>query len=199
MSEVHVMEAGPLLSGSWPSIVGMAFECAQCGAILDCRKAVQVSAIPTRNPEGDGYPVEVMYCSKCYDEKIEELVYNGRIRKAVALDKNLPLWAPPPDPDTLPLPGVLEEEQPKGTLRVRLDIYDGRVLMPPEDNELAPIGRNGEEYVTWKGEKFLAPPMDELERMMFDGVCESLDGYQVEPDGYSEDGYPSWLIALGWV
>ena len=148
---------------------------------------------------GDGYPVAVMYCSKCYDEKIEELVHNGRIRKAVALDNNLPLWAPPPDPDTLPLPGVLEEEQPKGTLRVRLNIYDGRVLMQPEDNEPAPIGRNGEEYVTWKGEKFLAPPMDELERMMFDGVCESLDGYQVEPDGYSPDGYPSWLIALGWI
>jgi hypothetical protein len=53
--------------------------------------------------------------------------------------------------------------------------------------------------VTWKGERFLAPPMDELERMMFDGVCESLDGYQVEPDGYSPDGYPSWLIALGWI
>tara|TARA_B100001250_G_scaffold218220_1_gene187242 strand:+ start:7384 stop:7983 length:600 start_codon:yes stop_codon:yes gene_type:complete len=197
MSEVSEVKGGPMLQGMWPGIVGHALECAQCRSILDCTRAVQVSATPTKNPEGVFVPVDVMYCVKCYDEKIKDLVYNGRIRKAVALDMNLPLWAPPPDPKTLPLPGVLSEEQPPGTVRVQVEVYDGRTIMPPADDSPAPVDDDGEVYVTWKGEKFLAPSMDELARMMLDGVCESLDGYRVEPDGYSPAGYPSWLIAMG--
>jgi hypothetical protein len=41
------------------------------------------------------------------------------------------------------------------------------------------------------------PDDDTLERWGFDGVCESVTGYTVEPDGHSEDGAPSWLLALG--
>lgn len=43
------------------------------------------------------------------------------------------------------------------------------------------------------------PSMDELEAWANDGICESVTGHRVEPDGYGPDGAPSWLIALGLI
>jgi hypothetical protein len=44
------------------------------------------------------------------------------------------------------------------------------------------------------------PSQEELKEMMDDGVCECVDGCGgIEPDGYCVHGYPSWLIALGYI
>ena len=40
------------------------------------------------------------------------------------------------------------------------------------------------------------PEMDELERMVCDGVVEATDGCWVEPDGVCPHGHPSWFVAL---
>lgn len=53
------------------------------------------------------------------------------------------------------------------------------------------------ETITYRGEVFDVPDMDQLDEWAFDSVCEALDGCEVEPDGRCPDGYPSWLIALG--
>jgi hypothetical protein len=39
--------------------------------------------------------------------------------------------------------------------------------------------------------------MDELEEAMFDGICPSLTGESIEPDGWDSEGFPSILIASG--
>jgi len=48
-------------------------------------------------------------------------------------------------------------------------------------------------------EKPERPSIDELERWLFDGICDALDGCQVEPDGVCPHGYPSWLLYLGYI
>ncbi len=46
---------------------------------------------------------------------------------------------------------------------------------------------------------FKAPSMNELEEAVNDGVCESVAGERVEPDGWDQYGSPSWLLALGMI
>ena len=47
--------------------------------------------------------------------------------------------------------------------------------------------------------RFKAPSMRTLEKWVNDGICKSVLGKTVEPDGYDEDGSPSWLLALGMI
>lgn len=44
-----------------------------------------------------------------------------------------------------------------------------------------------------------APTMEELQEWVYDSVCNSINGETVEPDGYDEEGFPSWLLALGMI
>mgnify|MGYP001594992773 CR=1 FL=1 len=44
---------------------------------------------------------------------------------------------------------------------------------------------------------FEMPPDDQIEEWVYDSVCETPTGQRVEPDGYGQDGSPSWLLALG--
>ncbi len=44
---------------------------------------------------------------------------------------------------------------------------------------------------------FEAIEMGELEEAISDGVCTSLCGYNVEPDGWDSKGFPSKLLAAG--
>jgi len=39
----------------------------------------------------------------------------------------------------------------------------------------------------------------DLEEVAMDSICPSLLGYDVEPDGWDEEGSPSWLLALGLI
>ena len=43
------------------------------------------------------------------------------------------------------------------------------------------------------------PTVATMEKWVSDGVARSIDGCRVEPDGECEHGYPSWLMALGFV
>ncbi len=46
---------------------------------------------------------------------------------------------------------------------------------------------------------FAAPSMEELEEAVNDGICSSIAGESVEPDGHDQYGSPSWLLALGMI
>lgn len=43
------------------------------------------------------------------------------------------------------------------------------------------------------------PDIETLEAWSHDGVCETVLGNCVEPDGHDEHGAPSWLLALGMI
>ena len=43
------------------------------------------------------------------------------------------------------------------------------------------------------------PGMKSLEKWTYDSVCKSVGGKTVEPDGYDTEGYPSWLLVLGFI
>ncbi len=46
---------------------------------------------------------------------------------------------------------------------------------------------------------FKSPSVRSLENWSNDGVCQSVGGKRVEPDGWDENGSPSWLLALGMI
>ncbi len=46
---------------------------------------------------------------------------------------------------------------------------------------------------------FKSPSIEQLAEWVNDGVCESILGETVEPDGCDEHGSPSWLLALGMI
>lgn len=56
------------------------------------------------------------------------------------------------------------------------------------------------ETVKGKGVTFKKPPgMAALERMTNDGVVTTVTGRKTEPDGYGDDGSPSWLLVIGVI
>lgn len=44
-----------------------------------------------------------------------------------------------------------------------------------------------------------APSLAALERQSNDGVCTTVTGHRVEPDGFGPDGSPSWLLVMGVI
>ena len=46
---------------------------------------------------------------------------------------------------------------------------------------------------------FKVPSMASLERYSDEGICKSVLGKTVEPDGWDDEGSPSWLLALGLI
>jgi hypothetical protein len=44
-----------------------------------------------------------------------------------------------------------------------------------------------------------APSMATLERYDMDGICKSVGGKTVEPDGWDDNNTPSWLLAMGMI
>ena len=47
--------------------------------------------------------------------------------------------------------------------------------------------------------KFKRPSIASLEKWSNDGVCKSMLGKRVEPDGYDDEGSPSWLLVMGMI
>ena len=43
------------------------------------------------------------------------------------------------------------------------------------------------------------PSEKTIEKWVYDSVCKSLNGANVEPDGWDSNGSPSWLLALGMI
>jgi hypothetical protein len=52
---------------------------------------------------------------------------------------------------------------------------------------------------TYFADNFFMPTDEQLEEWVYDGVCESVRGETVEPDGFDSEGSPSWLVALGLI
>lgn len=46
---------------------------------------------------------------------------------------------------------------------------------------------------------FRAPSMAKLELWNYDGVCKSIGGERVEPDGWDSNNTPSWMLAMGVI
>tara|TARA_R110002020_G_scaffold3690_2_gene16351 strand:+ start:1984 stop:2220 length:237 start_codon:yes stop_codon:yes gene_type:complete len=61
---------------------------------------------------------------------------------------------------------------------------------PPRDIDGLP------QWVEWNGETFETPVFEEIQRLCFDSVSESLEGESIEPDGVTFNGCPSWPLAL---
>jgi len=43
------------------------------------------------------------------------------------------------------------------------------------------------------------PTIRSLEKWSIGGICKSVFGAKVEPDGYGPTGEPSWLLAMGMI
>ena len=43
------------------------------------------------------------------------------------------------------------------------------------------------------------PSLKTLEKYVYDGICKSVLGNNVEPDGWDSQGSPSWLLAMGLI
>ena len=46
---------------------------------------------------------------------------------------------------------------------------------------------------------FTKPSLQTLEKWNDEGYAKTPTGKKVEPDGYADDGSPSWLLALGYI
>jgi hypothetical protein len=51
----------------------------------------------------------------------------------------------------------------------------------------------------WRVNVTALPSIETLNHWAYDGVCETLTGDTIEPDGTGIDQSPSWLLALGLV
>lgn len=60
-------------------------------------------------------------------------------------------------------------------------------------------GARAEPYRVRVTSAFKTPSMAELEESANDGVCPSIAGETVEPDGWDSHGSPSWLLAFGVI
>ena len=60
-------------------------------------------------------------------------------------------------------------------------------------------GNRAEPYKVRITSAFKAPSMESLEEQSNDGICDSILGERVEPDGYDCYGSPSWMLALGLI
>lgn len=121
-----------ILRSMWPGMVGtVALDgCRTCPTILDCRRAVHVEVKTTAAPANTETVFLAMLCVKCFDRGLAPRVQSGDLRTTVAEAAGLPLWAPPADSDTLPMfAGIDPAAQPTGTVRVEVEIIDGRVVM----------------------------------------------------------------------
>lgn len=60
-------------------------------------------------------------------------------------------------------------------------------------------GDRAEPYRVRVTSAFKSPSLNKLEKASDDGICPSVGGKRVEPDGWDENGSPSWLLALGMI
>jgi hypothetical protein len=65
---------------------------------------------------------------------------------------------------------------------------------------------NGSLRVTsaeWADKRFTGfskkPGISTLRRWDMDGYCKTITGKKTEPDGFGEDGSPSWMLAMGLI
>jgi hypothetical protein len=87
---------------------------------------------------------------------------------------------------------------PAGT---RLDVYFSETrpdFLHYEYNGSVRISRCSTAYLNFTG--FSKPPtLPTLERYSNDGVAKTPTGERTEPDGFGQDGSPSWLLVLAII
>lgn len=80
--------------------------------------------------------------------------------------------------------------------------YDAIEVTIPEGTEVSADNVLDQDLVfkTRHMTSFFTPPsMKTLQKYSFDGIAKSVTGKKCEPDGYSDDGAPSWLLVLGMI
>ena len=104
----------------------------------------------------------------------------------------------------------------KGTLKVELKLRDGTVLQKGDIYEVIPPVREApwESFIALDIDKqvrinttklgrcfkeFEIITMGKLQEAVMDGVCQSMTGCDVEPDGWDRHGFPSMLLAMGMI
>lgn len=72
-------------------------------------------------------------------------------------------------------------------------------FIPSRNSVCRVIAGCGREYMVRITSAFITPSMDEIDEAMCDGVCMSVAGETIEPDGHDEHGSPSWLLVFGLI
>jgi len=71
-------------------------------------------------------------------------------------------------------------------------------LLTPDNDEELPKRIHSKNLYMWFDE-FIEITEDLLQQATFDGICPSLLGDDVEPDGWDSEGFPSALMAYGII
>lgn len=93
------------------------------------------------------------------------------------------------------------------TTKKEIKLKDGNTLpkgcpvtfIPNEARICLVQGDRTKPYKIRVSSAFRAPSLNSLEEQSNDGVCNSVLGERVEPDGWDCHGSPSWLLALGMI
>lgn len=85
-------------------------------------------------------------------------------------------------------------------LKIGITLPKGlNVEFKPDSPSRCFVFHEGNKYQVRISSAFKAPSMGKLEKMSDDGICCSIAGNNVEPDGWDSEGSPSWLLALGLI
>ena len=129
MSHIQFMSdvQAEIMRSCWPGMVSQVAlrGCHLCGFILDCRKAAHVEV-----KFDDVVEFSHILCTECFDKGVAAQIDEGTFRANVAAKAGKSLWDAPSDTRTLPMfAGIDPAAQPAGTVRVDVEIIDGRVVM----------------------------------------------------------------------
>jgi hypothetical protein len=88
-----------------------------------------------------------------------------------------------------------------------IPLKDGTILMKGSLVSVEPVNYrackitfpSGESHQVRYTSVFKPPSMKCLNEWLMDEGCETIIGNTVEPDGYDDQGFPSWLLALGLI
>jgi len=73
-------------------------------------------------------------------------------------------------------------------------------LEPHEDHvRLGIVHYNDNSHIIRYTSVVKPPATKTLEKWEYEGFSKTVAGKKTEPDGYDEDGFPSWLLALGYI
>lgn len=74
------------------------------------------------------------------------------------------------------------------------------IFVAPTNDDTICLASFGTTDYKFRWSTVIRPPsIETLMEQEMDGVCDSIRGCRVEPDGHDDHGYPSWLLALGVI
>jgi hypothetical protein len=69
----------------------------------------------------------------------------------------------------------------------------------PDSLQSCQVTINNESYRLRYTSVFKSPSMNQLEKWTYDDIVKTPAGSKVEPDGYDQYNFPSWLLVLGMI